>query len=142
MQLVWSAKRLRFELCNPVSRSNVSLKSVAEALFHVISNGEILKELQTDHVHYIPFVLVTKPHGMICFCLDVSEFMDQLGTVCFYLTLNLIKGYWQIPLSPKSKEENDFLHIIWFTLIFHSWVWAVQAQDSIVLMCKCCSLLR
>lgn len=34
----------------------------------------------------------------------VDELLDQLGSACFFLTL----GYWQIPLSPESKEKTAF----------------------------------
>ena len=38
----------------------------------------------------------------------VNELLDRLGTARFFSTLDLTKGYWQIPLSPKSKEKTAF----------------------------------
>ncbi len=38
----------------------------------------------------------------------VDELLDRLGTARFYSTLDLTKGYWQIPLSPLSKEKTAF----------------------------------
>ncbi len=38
----------------------------------------------------------------------VDELLDRLGTARFYSTLDLTKGYWQIPLSPLSKEKSAF----------------------------------
>ncbi len=32
----------------------------------------------------------------------VDELLDRLGTARFYSTLDLTKGYWQIPLLPLS----------------------------------------
>ena len=72
-----------------------------------------------------PIVLVGKPDGSIWFCADyrkvndvsrfdaypmprVDELLDWLGTARFFSTLDLTKGYWQIPLSPESKEKRAF----------------------------------
>jgi len=72
-----------------------------------------------------PIVLVTKKDGSIQFCVDyrrvndvsrfdaypmprVDEVLDRLGTARFFTTLDLTKGYWQIPLSPESKEKTSF----------------------------------
>jgi len=38
----------------------------------------------------------------------VDELLDRLGTARFSTTLDLTKGYWQIPLSPESKEKTAF----------------------------------
>ncbi len=38
----------------------------------------------------------------------VDELLDRLGVARFYSTLDLTKGYWQIPLSPLSKEKTAF----------------------------------
>ncbi len=40
--------------------------------------------------------------------LRVDELLDRLGTARIYSTLDLTKGYWQIPLSPLSKEKSAF----------------------------------
>ncbi len=38
----------------------------------------------------------------------VDELLDRLGTARISQTLDLTKGYWQIPLSPLSKEKSAF----------------------------------
>ncbi len=38
----------------------------------------------------------------------VDELLDQLGTARINSTLDLTKGYWQVPLSPLSKEKTAF----------------------------------
>ncbi|XP_059210478.1 uncharacterized protein LOC131989303 [Centropristis striata] len=72
-----------------------------------------------------PIVLVSKKDGSIRFCVDyrrvndvsrfdaypmprVDELLDRLGTARFFTTLDLTKGYWQIPLSPESREKTAF----------------------------------
>lgn len=72
-----------------------------------------------------PTVLVPKPDGTIRFCNDfrklnevsqfdsypmphVDELIDWLDKARFITTLDLTKGYWQVPLSPASKEKTTF----------------------------------
>nr|XP_024655059.1 uncharacterized protein LOC112430808 [Maylandia zebra] len=72
-----------------------------------------------------PIVLVAKKDGSIRFCVDyrrvnevsrfdaypmprVDELLDRLGTARFFTTLDLTKGYWQIPLSAEAREKTAF----------------------------------
>ncbi len=72
-----------------------------------------------------PIVLVPKKDGTLRFCLDfrklnavskfdpypmprVDDLIEKLGSAKFLTTLDLCKGYWQIPLSPESKELTAF----------------------------------
>ncbi len=67
-----------------------------------------------------PIVPVPKKDGTLRFCLDfrklnavskfdpypmprVDDLIEKLGSAKFLTTLDLCKGYWQIPLSPESK---------------------------------------
>lgn len=38
----------------------------------------------------------------------VDELIDHLGMARFITTLDLTKGYWQVPLSPASREKTTF----------------------------------
>ena len=72
-----------------------------------------------------PIVLVAKRDGAVRFCVDyrrvnavskfdaypmprIDELLDRLGTAKYYTTLDCTKGYWQIPLSPVSREKTAF----------------------------------
>ena len=43
-------------------------------------------------------------------CLGLMKSWIGWAWLDFFSTLDLTKGYWQIPLSPESKEKNGFLH--------------------------------
>ncbi|XP_069506791.1 uncharacterized protein [Ambystoma mexicanum] len=72
-----------------------------------------------------PIVLVPKPDGAVRFCMDfrqlnmishyeaypmarMDELLERLGAVRYLSTLDLTKGYWQIPLRESDKEKNTF----------------------------------
>lgn len=72
-----------------------------------------------------PIVMVAKPNGTWRFCNDfrqlnnvskfdaypmprVDELIERLGKAKYLTTLDLTKGYWQIPLSQESKEKTAF----------------------------------
>ncbi len=83
----------------------------------------VIEESHSDWAS--PIILVPKTDGSVRFCVDnrkvnavsnfdaypmprVDELLDWLGTARIYSTLDLTKGYWQIPLSPLSKEKTVF----------------------------------
>ncbi len=72
-----------------------------------------------------PIVLVPKPDGTLRFCNDyrrlnevsqfdgypmprVDELLDRLGRARYISTLDLTKGYWQVPLSESAKPKTAF----------------------------------
>ena len=72
-----------------------------------------------------PIVLVTKKDGRACFCVDyrklnqvakfdayhmprIEELLDTIGLVGVITTLDLVKGYWQIPMDEESKNLQPY----------------------------------
>ena len=72
-----------------------------------------------------PIVMVPKPDGSLRFCNDfrklneistfdaypmprVDELIERLGPARFVSTLDLTKGYWQVPLTHRAKEKTAF----------------------------------
>ncbi len=74
----------------------------------------VIEESHSDWAS--PIVLVPKIDRSVRFYVDYRkvnavlkfELLDRLGTAHIYSTLDLTKGYWQIPLSPLSKEKTAF----------------------------------
>ena len=72
-----------------------------------------------------PIVLVNKKDGGIRFCVDyrklnqvarfdaypmprIEELIDTIGPAVVISTLDLAKGYWQIPMAEESKDKTAF----------------------------------
>ena len=73
-----------------------------------------------------PIVLVRKKDGTLRFCVDyrklngqskvdpypmprVDELIDKLGHAKFLTTLDLARGYWQVPMAASSREKTAFV---------------------------------
>ena len=72
-----------------------------------------------------PLVIVTKKDGSPRFCVNfrrlnsitkkqifpmprVDDVLDSLSDACYFTTLDLASGYWQIPMTPEDMEKTAF----------------------------------
>ncbi len=73
-----------------------------------------------------PCILVPKPDKTPCFCTDfrkvnvvtktdsfplprMDDCIDQVGSAKFVRKFDLLKGYWQVPLSQRTQEIPAFV---------------------------------
>ena len=49
---------------------------------------------------------VTKGNSFLLPCID--DLLDDLGNVRYFSTLNLVCGFWYIPVYERSKEKTAF----------------------------------
>ena len=40
---------------------------------------------------------------------QIEELLDQIGNATFITTLDLAKGYWQVPMNPEDREKTAFV---------------------------------
>lgn len=83
----------------------------------------IIEASKSEWCH--PVVLVPKKDGSIRFCIDfrylnaisqfdsyptprIDDMVERLGKARYLTTIDLCKGYWQVPLTERSKELTAF----------------------------------
>ena len=73
-----------------------------------------------------PCILVPKPDGTFCMCTDyhkrnsvtktdifpihrIDDCIDNIGQAKYVAKFDLLKGFWQIPLTNRAKEISAFV---------------------------------
>ncbi|CAM4524897.1 unnamed protein product [Lepidochelys kempii] len=121
------------ELCTSYAPTFSATPGLTERAYHSIdTEREIQDMLQmgvirpSESAWASPVVLVPKPDGEIRFCVDyrklnavtrpdnypmprTDELLEKLGRAQFISSLDLTKGYWQVPLDESAKERSAFI---------------------------------
>ena len=97
-------------------------EGVLEELKNMEENG-IIEKSESEWAS--PLVVVTEKDGGLRLCVDyrrlnqltkfdaypmprIEEMLDKIGNAQFITTLDLAKGYWQVPLCSEDKEKTAF----------------------------------
>ena len=130
-------------------------RNIVRAELQAMLEMGIIEKSNSDRCSNI--VLVHKSDGSIWFCVDyrrvnkvskfdaypmprVNELLDRLGMARFYTTLDLTKGYWQIPLSLESREKMAVT--LPFGLFWGpSHISGPHGPGAAATLCICCGLL-
>ena len=99
------------------------LKFLNEEVDYMLRHG-IIERSQSEWSS--PCILVPKKDGTYRFCTDfrklnlvtkadsypiprVEDCIDRIGCAKYISKLDLLKGYWQVPLTPRAKEISAFV---------------------------------
>ena len=109
---------------HPYRVNPLKLKVIREEVTYMLEN-DLIEASSSEWSS--PCVLVPKPDGAYRFCTDfrqvnkvtkcdlypiprVDDCVDRVGNTKFVSKFDLLKGYWQVPLSPKAKEISAFVN--------------------------------
>ena len=103
---------------HPYRVNPVKLEVMKKEIDYMLSNG-IIKHSQSEWSS--PCLLVAKGDGGYRFCTDfrkikadsypiprVEDCIDKVGSSQFVSKFDLLKGYWQVPLTPRAREVSAF----------------------------------
>ena len=114
--------------CNPVKQhpyrvNPVKLEHMRNELDYMLQNGIIEK---SSSAWSSLCILVPKPDGSYRFCTDfrkvnaltksdsypiprIDSVIDKVGNAKFVSKFDLLKGYWQVPLTERANEISAFV---------------------------------
>ena len=108
---------------HPYRTNPTKLAAMRQEVEYMLQNGII----EQSHSQWSsPCVLVPKPDGSFRFCTDfrrvnaltksdsyplprVDDCIDQIGHSQYISKFDLLKGYWQVPLTDHAKEISAFV---------------------------------
>ena len=108
---------------NPYRVNPRKLEFLKKELDYMLTN-DIIEPSQSGWSS--PCLLVPKNDGTYRFCTDyrkvnattksdsypiprVEDCIDRIGCAQYVSKIDLLKGYWQVPLTPKAKEISAFV---------------------------------
>ncbi|CAJ0960675.1 unnamed protein product [Ranitomeya imitator] len=140
-------------LTEPHVRVNVKPYRIPEARREIVSK-EVERMLKLGVIEESksgwssPIVLVPKPDGEWRFCNDyrklnevskfdaypmprVDELIERLGPARYITTLDLTKGYWQIPMAQEAKEKTAFFYTRWMLPVCPDAIWPTGSSGHL-----------
>ena len=111
----------------PVRRVPVCQKAELKDLLADMEKKDVVRP--SNNPWALPIVLVRKRDGSHRFCVDyrklnaitrkdaypiprIDDTLDTLSGACWFSTLDMVSGYWQVEVGEKDREINCFLHAI------------------------------
>ena len=108
---------------HPYRMNPIKLAAMRQEVEYMLQNG-IIEQSQSQWSS--PCILVPKLDGSYQFCTDfwqinavtksdsytipcVDNCIDQIGHARYVSKLDLLKGYWQVPLTERAKEISAFV---------------------------------
>lgn len=108
---------------HPYRLSPVKRQLMQREIKYMLMN-DIIEPSQSDWSS--PCLLVPKPDGSVRFCTDyrkvnnvtksdsfpiprLDDCIDKVGKAKYITKIDLLKGYWQVPLTDKAKEISAFV---------------------------------
>ena len=108
---------------NPYRMSPKEKKACEEHVQTMLKTG-IISHSQSPYG--APVLLVPKKNGKLRFCVDfrklnavtkrdvyplprIDDTLDALGGNCWFSTVDLTWGYWNIPMAPEDKHKTAFI---------------------------------
>ena len=108
---------------HPYRLNPIKLESLRSEVQYMLEN-DIIEHSSSDWSS--PCILVPKPDGTYRLCTDyrkvnavtktdsypiprIDDCIDKIGSAMFVSKFDLLKGYWQVPLTEKAKEVSAFV---------------------------------
>jgi len=108
---------------HPYQMNPSKLKNLSEEIEYMLHN-DIIEPSSSEWSS--PCVLVPKPDGSYHFCTDlrrlnavtvtdsypiprIDDCIDRIGPAKFVSKLDLLKGYWQVPLTERARRLSAFV---------------------------------
>ena len=107
----------------PVRRTPFALREKVDQLIEEMLEQKVIEPSSSPWAS--PIVLVQKKDGGVRFCVDyrklnritkldefplprIDDTLDRLAGACYFSTLDLASGYWQVEMDSPSKEKTAF----------------------------------
>ena len=56
---------------------------------------------------------------------SIDDILDEIGQTKIITTLDLVKGYWQLPVAKEDCDKTTSVSPVWVISVSHNAVWTV-----------------